>query len=733
MPFNLDKPDEYQQGVGLPTGRTLNKLRTPLMRQIRGSGGVDVVAMGDRLLIRGPNGQLHTPSVENYVAKFAVVEEFDDYLKCAVARIPVDGDGEFAAGVYDPALGADAVQFVYVAKPYLLQNAPWDGETVDGLTYANDGVGQRTATNGDGDVTQSIEAPYMTGEVIFAVNGLTGLKDPANNQIVWTDINAAGRIWSATDLAGPIPGEPLYPPGTTVNFISNTINSVTSVWNFLSSSVVNIASAFTLNVLAAVFNFTATTFNFLLAVILNFGALAVLNFAAGATLNFLAAVINLSGTTVNFLLDATWNIASGKYWTISGPGTLVIDTTFKAKKDVFLGYADVTLGAVEVGLTLPNAGVVRFTPHAGGSDLHSAVPHSNTGSGHLQEWVNVSTTDPIYVLHNSPSEANTAQRIFNPKLRDVTIPPCGSAWAWYDPASGKFRLEGHPLYVEVGDTEVLSGTDKRILYDDNGQLGEYTPVQAGDYVHSSSSDIASAATTDLSTATGDYVHVTGTTTITSFGTCTAGTERDLVFDGALTLTHNATSLILPTGANITTAAGDAAHMRSEGGSNWRCICYQRKDGTALSGGSSSAVDTGTVAMFGNAVPAGWLECDGSTFSNATYPALATYLGDTWGAHSGANYYLPDLRSRVPIAVGTGAGLSARTVAGTGGTETVTIGGANLPAHTHTVASNAAPGAGVLLAGGAIAGAGTSITSSTGSGTGMGIMNPYVGLRFGIKT
>ncbi len=71
-------------------------------------------------------------------------------------------------------------------------------------------------------------------------------------------------------------------------------------------------------------------------------------------------------------------------------------------------------------------------------------------------------------------------------------------------------------------------------------------------------DIASATTTDLSAATGNSVKITGTTTITGFGTVQAGTTMKLTFTGILTLTYNATSLILPNaGANTTTAAGDS--------------------------------------------------------------------------------------------------------------------------------------------------------------------------------
>lgn len=108
---------------------------------------------------------------------------------------------------------------------------------------------------------------------------------------------------------------------------------------------------------------------------------------------------------------------------------------------------------------------------------------------------------------------------------------------------------------------------------------------------------ASATTVDLGAiATGNYGHITGTTTITGFGTVAAGIERTLVFDGALTLTHNATSLILPGGANITTAAGDAAVMVSEGSGNWRCKSYVKASGAPI--GSYQPLDAELTAIAG---------------------------------------------------------------------------------------------------------------------------------------
>lgn len=95
------------------------------------------------------------------------------------------------------------------------------------------------------------------------------------------------------------------------------------------------------------------------------------------------------------------------------------------------------------------------------------------------------------------------------------------------------------------------------------------------------STIASASTIDIGAVAAESLTVTGTTTITGLGTAPAGVKRSLEFAAALTLTHNATSLILPGRANIKTAAGDTAHFRSLGSGNWRCTGYTRADGRAV--------------------------------------------------------------------------------------------------------------------------------------------------------
>jgi microcystin-dependent protein len=94
-------------------------------------------------------------------------------------------------------------------------------------------------------------------------------------------------------------------------------------------------------------------------------------------------------------------------------------------------------------------------------------------------------------------------------------------------------------------------------------------------------------------------------------------------------------------------------------------------------------------MYGGATaPSGWLLCNGDAVSRTTYADLFAVLGTTFGVGNGSTTFnVPDMRSRMPIGVGAGTGLSARTLAQTGGVETQTISSANLPTHQHTLSAH----------------------------------------------
>src|SRR5439155_10954111 len=80
--------------------------------------------------------------------------------------------------------------------------------------------------------------------------------------------------------------------------------------------------------------------------------------------------------------------------------------------------------------------------------------------------------------------------------------------------------------------------------------------------------------------------------------------------------------------------------------------------------------TGLVLPFAaSSIPDGWLECTGQAVSRTSYARLFNLIGTTFGAGDGSTTFnVPDIRGRTPIGVGTGSGLTARSLAGTGGAE-----------------------------------------------------------------
>ena len=139
---------------------------------------------------------------------------------------------------------------------------------------------------------------------------------------------------------------------------------------------------------------------------------------------------------------------------------------------------------------------------------------------------------------------------------------------------------------------IMGGTSQTEVFDDVVAPGGTITgaiIMSGAAVNEAASvTVASATSTPIGAAASNNVTVSGVTTITSFDNVTAGRIRYVTFSGALTLTYNASSLILPGAANITTAAGDAGLFQSLGSGNWKCLVYQRADGTAVVSGATAA-------------------------------------------------------------------------------------------------------------------------------------------------
>lgn len=202
--------------------------------------------------------------------------------------------------------------------------------------------------------------------------------------------------------------------------------------------------------------------------------------------------------------------------------------------------------------------------------------------------------------------------------------------------------------------------------------------------------LASAATCDLGAAGSLFVAVTGTTAITGLGSG-ANLLRFVRFSQSLTLTHNASSLILPGGANIVTAAGDSALFASDGSGNWRCRFYQRASGippvfSGITGsgaavGSTSpslttpslgAASASSLAVGGAAALFGSLRASFTPVSPSAYWDSATLDlqdGRGFAAGVGAGIVLEGNYSSTAGHVAAFAGLQARKANGTDGDAT----------------------------------------------------------------
>jgi len=157
------------------------------------------------------------------------------------------------------------------------------------------------------------------------------------------------------------------------------------------------------------------------------------------------------------------------------------------------------------------------------------------------------------------------------------------------------------------DTGILN-----VVEDTSPQLGGFLDAN-GNYIQmQKGGDIASASPTVIDTD-GDYFICTGTTGFTTF-TVAADRHFFLEFSGVLTMTHGAGTLDLPSGANITTAAGDVGEFVSTASNVVTCVNYTRATGKALVASHTATVGTATM----------WI------------PAIAMVSPDTNGAELAAS-------------------------------------------------------------------------------------------------
>lgn len=302
--------------------------------------------------------------------------------------------------------------------------------------------------------------------------------------------------------------------------------------------------------------------------------------------------------------------------------------------------------------------------------------------------------------------------------------------------------------------------------------------------HTGTLAVASGGTgVTTSTGSGNVVLSTSPTLVTPvLGTPSSGNLTNCTFP---TLNQNTTGTAAGLSATLAVTSGGTGATSANAAANailpsqtTNSGKYLTTNGTDTSWGtvsSGSTLPAGSMQMFAGAITqsasagvvtttapsGGWLLCNGDIVSRSTYSALFSAIGTTFGAGNGSTTFaLPDMRGRVPSAVGTGtyAGATARTLGGTLGTESHTVSSSNISqfstgnagSHTHTLSKEVLtylgsggdrydPYPGSVWKGSAGAGltlstqADHSHTVGTASPTAISNFQPSIGLNFIIKT
>ena len=206
------------------------------------------------------------------------------------------------------------------------------------------------------------------------------------------------------------------------------------------------------------------------------------------------------------------------------------------------------------------------------------------------------------------------------------------------------------------------------------------------FYEAKSATILAAPTVLLSSASGNFVHIQGTTNITSFGTCPAGSRFILCFEDAANITASA-SLIIPgtsSGNTKTAVAGDCCMIVSEGGVNWRIVGYFPAAGGGGGGTVTSVTATAPLASSGGTTPDISIpQASASQDGYLDQSDFATFAGkqDALSAGTGISIASNTVTNTAPdqtVAITSGTGINATgtypnfTIANTAPDQTVSL-------------------------------------------------------------
>lgn len=288
----------------------------------------------------------------------------------------------------------------------------------------------------------------------------------------------------------------------------------------------------------------------------------------------------------------------------------------------------------------------------------------------LSEWVATGLT-PSYISASSFSVAGNNTSLFQPNRRVKIAVTAGTVYGYV--VSSTFGGGITTIVIGVDSISLDAGISAVSV----GLLDSVNLSSPQQYlILSAPITVPSAATTPIGAATSINVIVSGTNNISAFDTVSSGIIRLVKFSGALTLINSA-ALLMPSGQNYTTVAGESALFRSLGSGNWECLGMWGNQGSNFPSGTRLGFQQTTV-------PTGWTK-DTTAAINDSCMRIVTGAAGSGGTK----------------------GVSAAS------TDAYTLQIADIPAHTHSITTFT--GGGATFAQGAGSQSFATVTGSTGGG------------------
>ena len=251
-----------------------------------------------------------------------------------------------------------------------------------------------------------------------------------------------------------------------------------------------------------------------------------------------------------------------------------------------LSSVNLTNGSCAIGVSDGvNTSGINMTPTdivLTGSSIQSNGQPVVTTTG-TQTLTNKTITSPTFSTSTTYSYA-TALRVpmFDSNKKLVSSSTTNTQLSYLDATSS---IQTQLNSKDVTSTSTNTLTNKTIS---SGTLTGVTTQSTTNFTgafNATYTTAASSTTVDLSTINANYVSITGTNTINSFGTVQAGAQRTILFNGTLTVSSS-TNIILPGSTSIQTSANDIMVIVSNGSGVWSCVSYSKADESFISFPSS---------------------------------------------------------------------------------------------------------------------------------------------------